>query len=587
MAAHVTLYLDGQRTGILLADTDHLATGGEASVYLKDRRIFKLYSDPQQAVARGIECKLQLLQAIRHPDIATPDGLVFDRNGRLIGLSGPYVPGEALCRLFTNTWRDAHHIGPAETARLVDGMRAVVQAAHAAGAVMVDANELNWIADGARAVVIDVDSWQLPGYPASVVMPSIRDPNHPGFDEGSDWFAWAVVSFQLWTGIHPYKGTHPDHGRGQLEQRMKARASVFDAGVKLPAAARPLLQIPPRLRAWYERTFQSAERQAPPRAADSPVVPQPATTLKLLQTSAGALRLELVHDLAGPVAGAINGYLVVQGPAGAASLWDAVARRALPVAGLGPQLPARLLEGRAALLRRPAAPIALELDADAPGRPVLRVTDLGTGKCASLPVAGRRLWQAHDRVFVLADDDALGLHELDVMQIGEPGAERLVIGVSRRWPAHTLCSTFLRNVFVQDALGTPVIGVITADGLEHGTCAALRGHRVIDGFAADAHNVWLSVRRVRDGELLRVRLSLRGGEARIEHECIATTPDIEAAMTHTGVAVLRDGDELLATHGERRRTVPCNGLSPTLRLVSAGSAIFGVERTQVARLSLS
>ena len=65
------------------------------------------------------------------------------------------------------------------------------------------------------------------------------------------------------------------------------------------------------------------------------------------------------------------------------------------------------------------------------------------------------------------------------------------------------------------------------------------------------------------------------------------TPDIEAAMTHTGVAVLRDGDELLATHGKRRRAVPCNGLSPTLRLVSAGSAIFGVERTQVARLTLS
>jgi hypothetical protein len=586
MAAPLTVYPDGQRIGILLADTDHLATGGEASVYLKDRRVFKLYCDPQQAVARGIERKLQMLQAIRHPDIATPEGLVFDRHGSLIGLSGPYVPGEPLCRLFTNTWRDAHQIGPAETGRLVDGMRAVVQAAHAAGAVMVDANELNWIADGTRAVVIDVDSWQLPGFPASVVMPSIRDPNHPGFDEGSDWFAWAVVSFQLWTGIHPYKGTHPDHGRGQLEQRMKARASVFDAGMKLPAAARPLQQIPPRLRAWYERTFQSAERQAPPRAADSPVAPQAATTLKLLQTSAGALRLERVHDLAGPVVAAINGFLVVQGPAGAASLWDVVARRDVPVSALS-QLPAGLLEGRAALLRRPAATIALELDIHAPGSPVLRATDLGTGTCTTLPVAGQRLWQAHDRVFVLADHDALGLHELDVVPIGEPGAERLVIGVSRRWPAHTRCSTFLRNVFVQDAFGTPVIGVITGDGLHHGSCAALRDHRVIDAFAADVHNVWLSVHRVRDGELLRVRLSLRGGEAHIEHESIVATPDIEAAMTHTGVAVLRDGDELLVTHGDRCRTVPCNGLSPTLRLVSAGSAIFGVERTQVARLSLS
>jgi hypothetical protein len=585
--ANTTVYPEGSKTGVTLSDTHHLATGGEASVYLKDNRVYKLYTEPQKAIARGMDRKLVLLRRLKHPGIAAPDGLVLDKAGALIGLTLPFVAGDPLCKLFTNTWRDANRFGAAETGKLVDRMREVVQAAHGAGATMVDANELNWIADGTRPVAIDVDSWQLPGFPATVVMPSIMDHGCPGrFDQHTDWFAWAIVSFQLFTGIHPYKGTHPAFGRGNLEQRMKARASLFDAGVKMPPAARDLADIPPRLLAWYERTFQSTERTVPPRAADSAVAPQAVPKLRVLQTSAGTLKLALLGPVGGSVAAAVNGFLVLRHRDNSLALWDAVDRKDVSLAGTPAAALRRVLEGQGAVLRRPAATLLLDVDEQG-GKRVLRATDLGSGARASLEITGSRMWQAHNRAFVLVDGDLNGMHEVDAVHIGAPGVERLVVGVGHRWAVNTLSSAFLHNVVVQDAFGTPIAVVVTADGVQQATCPQLRGHRVIDGFAADAHNIWLSVRRVKDGESLRVRLSIQGAHAVIDHEEIVAETDIVAAVTSAGVAVLRMGDELLATKGAARRTVPCTGLSPTLRLFGAGPSILGFDGSQVARLSLN
>lgn len=46
---------------ILLLPRDHLATGGEGAVYLKDGLVFKLYLDSAGARARGMEEKIRLL----------------------------------------------------------------------------------------------------------------------------------------------------------------------------------------------------------------------------------------------------------------------------------------------------------------------------------------------------------------------------------------------------------------------------------------------------------------------------------------------------------------------------------------------
>ncbi|MDR3553141.1 MAG: hypothetical protein P4L55_00165 [Syntrophobacteraceae bacterium] len=86
---------------ILLLPRDHLATGGEGAVYLKDGLVFKLYLDSAGARARGMEEKIRLLSKIRHPSIVAPIDIVCDRQHRMVGFCMEAAPGVPLVKTFT------------------------------------------------------------------------------------------------------------------------------------------------------------------------------------------------------------------------------------------------------------------------------------------------------------------------------------------------------------------------------------------------------------------------------------------------------------------------------------------------------
>lgn len=576
----VTVYVEGSREAVQLRPTDHLATGGEGCVYLKNGRIFKVYLRPEQAMAAGLDRKVALLRSMVHPCIAAPEALLCDRQGRPVGLTLPFVPGDPLCRAFTNTWRDARGFSIPETIELVDAMREVVDFAHAHQALMVDANELNWLIEGTRPKAIDVDSWQVPGFPATAIMPSIRDHASPGFNKGTDWFAWAVVTFQLFVGIHPYKGTHPTLGPASLEERMRARASVFDAGVRLPPTVRDLGAVPSRLRDWYASTFQSTNRTRPPRAADSAIAPQTAPRLKQVQSSTATLSVERVASLEGPVALATNGFLLVRrGPE--LMVWDA--QRRIPVSQASPTLLSEVNRGRAALVRLPGAVALLTLD---PDRHLATARDLDTGQEVTFVTSAHRLWQSRQRAFFCVAGSPRGLQEIEVRS-SWGGRNGLSIVAQSQWPVNVLSTAFHHNVFVQDVFGSWVVGVTTERGLVQGMAPALRGHRVIDGFAADEHNVWLTTTRMNDGETLRLRLSFEHDRYVLVEESLTHDLTIDAAQTLAGVSLWRRSDELLVAKGRQRKTVSCTGVSSTLRLFGAGTSIFAFDGSEVVHLSLA
>lgn len=581
MADRITVYLEGRPTGVVLTPQQHLATGGEGAVYLQNGAIYKVYLDPSKALKNGVDKKVAILQAMKHPGVAVPTGVLRDKAGQFLGITMPHVTGEPLCALFTTAGRDRSNFGTPQAIKVVDAMRDITQHAHDHKALMVDANELNWLIDGVKPVAIDTDSWQVPGYPATAIMPSIRDyqmDRSRGFTEETDWFAWAIVTFQIWTGIHPYKGTHPSFGRGELEARMKAMASVFDAGVRLPGAARDPQQIPARLKDWYAETFATTSRVAPPRATDSAIAPAAPRKLKSIHASTGNLRLEKILGLPGAIAATAHGFMVVRGLQGA-SLWDALTTPPAKVEAMPAAWIPELLHERCTLVRLGHARLAMHLDASTG---LLTAMDLDNGTTTTLKTVGQKLWQAHNRVFVLADNDDRGLHEIDLARLGD----RLVVGQKQRWAVNVLSTRFLRNVCVQDALGVFFVGVATANGFVQGAAPGLKGYRVAEGFAPDEHNVWLTATRIRDGESVRLRLALVAGRFEVQHEIVSNTLALEAAMTASGIGVLRDDDEILATKGKGSKTVTCRGLSPDLRLFSMGPAIGAFEGADLFRLSL-
>ena len=131
---------------------------------------------------------------------------------------------------------------------------------------MVDANEMNWLVgpDFTAAYAIDADSFQTKSFHATALMESIRDrhgvPNQ--FNEGTDWFAFAVVALQTFIGIHPYKGRYVS--KMDMDERMLKNISVFDPKVDMPNAVLPWSVIPDVYRAWFKAVLQDGKRLAPP-----------------------------------------------------------------------------------------------------------------------------------------------------------------------------------------------------------------------------------------------------------------------------------------------------------------------------------
>ena len=190
------------RGPLLLTDRDYVCQGGEGAIYRKGPTVIKVYLDASK-VDRD---KVKRLAQLKHAFVASPEGLTLDAKGNPIGFFMPWIEGTALSLLFTNSFRQAEGITDADSSTLAEKMRETVQFAHSNNAIVVDGNELNWLAilktaNGIEPRIIDVDSWVVDGKvpPTVAKMPSIRDWHGKSVSEASDWFSWGVVTFLLYT----------------------------------------------------------------------------------------------------------------------------------------------------------------------------------------------------------------------------------------------------------------------------------------------------------------------------------------------------------------------------------------------------
>lgn len=261
------VHLEGDPQPITL-DADHfIAEGGQGRVYAREGVAYKIFHDPLQLPPAQ---KLQALQAIDHPRVLTPQRRIFNLSGQAIGYTQRFVPqASPVGALCPKAFRRRHQITPAIVAALVEDLRQMLCAIHHHKALVVDLNEANFLVaptGAARWAVyaIDTDSYQVPGFPATAISERIRDRRSPPghFTEGSDWFAFAVISFQMWCGIHPFLGRHPTV-KG-IDARMRAGISVLHPEVSVPTAALSFDLLPAAWRPWYRSMFETPRRSPPP-----------------------------------------------------------------------------------------------------------------------------------------------------------------------------------------------------------------------------------------------------------------------------------------------------------------------------------
>ena len=282
---------------VSLSDKDFVAEGGEGRVYARGAVGYKVYHDPTKAIPLA---KIQELSGILNPEVIKPDKPVYGGRGGLthVGHTFRFVKDTVvLCQLFTRAFREREGFTHEMALKLVRRIQEGVSDVHHAGVLLVDLNEMNFLVsqDLTTPYFIDVDSYQTAHFPATAIMPSVRDwKTEVGkFTEFSDWFSFAIVSFQLLVGIHPFKGKHPTI-KG-LEERMQKGISVFDPQVKVPSTCYSFDVIPPAYRDWYRALFVNGSRHAPPSDIHGAILVQ--TIVKAIQGS-GNLDIQEIAEYA-------------------------------------------------------------------------------------------------------------------------------------------------------------------------------------------------------------------------------------------------------------------------------------------------
>lgn len=283
-----------------LSKSDFLASGGEGDVYAKPEGVFKIYHDKTRVLHPG---KFAELSKISSNLVIKPTDLLYSGSD-VIGYRMDYVKNTySLCQLFTKSFKDRMGVSSDRILYLVRNMSDTLKnSIHSTGVLVVDLNELNCLADKDfnKVFYIDVDSWQTKNYRATAIMDSVRDWNSNDFDEGTDWFSFAVVTFQMLVGIHPYRGRYPQ--KLTLIDRMKQKISVFNKDVSVPTSCEPLDSLPPRYKSWYESVFEDGMRDEFPEDRSTML-----TVVKKVKLAGTALRIEELFSVP-PSNGNITGY---------------------------------------------------------------------------------------------------------------------------------------------------------------------------------------------------------------------------------------------------------------------------------------
>lgn len=254
---------------ITLKNNNFLAKGGEATLYVQGNTVFKIFDDKNNLPHSS---KLDELKVLNSTNIIIPIENIFKSNGKdRIGftmrlLQNTYCWNE----LYTNTFKSNNNFEIDQQLKLIDKFKQLIEFIHSKNILVVDLNEFNFLVDKNLKEIygIDVTSYQTRGFPARVIMPSIKDYKSLHFSENTDWFSWGILTFNLLIGIHPFKGNYQLFDNLPIEERLKQRIlngiSVLDPTVKIPRICKPFSIIPENLLNWYKSVFSGRLREKPP-----------------------------------------------------------------------------------------------------------------------------------------------------------------------------------------------------------------------------------------------------------------------------------------------------------------------------------
>lgn len=249
---------------IELCDHAELNRGGEGRILLLSElpgMVAKVYFDRQQAITPQ---QLSALSVLNDTVFVKPKELLYDKpGGTVVGFTMPLLPAgfEPLNAFFSEPYCRKNGVTYARKLHIAAQIAQAMDHAHNHGLVIGDLSALNILVNQQGEVkLIDVDSYETSAKPHSgILLNEIRDYYYGGgVSRQTDYFALAVLIFQLLTYAHPYKGTHPKFTT--LKDRMIQQLPLFapDKQLVLPKCYQPLTDK--SLQKQFEAIFMYAAR---------------------------------------------------------------------------------------------------------------------------------------------------------------------------------------------------------------------------------------------------------------------------------------------------------------------------------------
>lgn len=532
---------------VTLTRSHFVGSGGQAQIFARDDTAFKIYDDPTKLPPPS---KLDELTQLTHPAIISPERRLLDDQGSPVGYTMRFIrEAFPLMRLYARSFRDREGATPDILLELFEKARDGLAALHRAGFLMVDVSPMNLLVSRSLDAVyfIDVDSYQSPSHPATAITPSVLDPTLlvGQFSPLSDWFSFAVITFQAFIGIHPFKGRHPT--LKSLDERMHHHISVYDPAVSIPRVCYPLDALPPHLDAWYRSLFVDQLRCAPPDASTIPT-----WTLHPSALSTGTptlVDLVEVASASSPIRSVFEkgAHRALTTPRGVEIDGALRLRRELPHDAL------------VAFTRNHRAILALRND-----RGTVELTDIASGEPVPCTVGASDLMAYEGRLYARTREHIL---ELVLTELGSQ------IVASSRVAAHILehATRLFDGVALQNVLGHFAASLFPEPrkSVQH-MLPELDGYRVLD--ARFDRTVLMVVARIDDRFdrfVFRFDPALKSYDCNIFRDC--TAHDLNFVTLPTGVCAHLDDDDTLvlfpATAGAKgAKTVDDPALHGALRL---------------------
>jgi hypothetical protein len=248
---------------------DFIASGGEKTIYSHGKEVLAIYHDANQMISQA---KFQELSTLEKSNIIKPENLIENSNHKIVGYTMKNIKSNSvpLCRIFNTCFWNSNNINEKIITKLVEHFQETIDYIHSKECLIVDVSDLNFNIENINwnlIYFIDVNCYQTKSFPATAITPFIRDYSTNKWSNLTDWYSFAILTFQMFTGVHPFKGTHPKYTSKDTILRMQKSVSVFDKNVTLNSSIRDFSIIPSNYMNWYQDIFVRGKRLLPPGSA--------------------------------------------------------------------------------------------------------------------------------------------------------------------------------------------------------------------------------------------------------------------------------------------------------------------------------